>query len=76
MSLVRADGLALIPRLSEGLHAGAEVEVELLRPTAEIAQTIVAIGSHDLTLDLLSNALARRAPGASSPRPTSAAWAA
>ena len=49
MSLVRADGIALIPRLSEGLQAGAEVEVELLRRPDEIDRTIVAIGSHDLT---------------------------
>src|SRR5229473_3466623 len=65
MSMVRADGLARIPRFSEGVHAGAEVEVELLRSMDEVAQTVVAIGSHDLALDLLSNALARRSPGAS-----------
>ncbi len=65
MSMVRADGLARIPRFSEGVHAGAEVEVELLRSMDEVARTVVAIGSHDLALDLLSNALARRAPGAS-----------
>jgi putative molybdopterin biosynthesis protein len=65
MSMVRADGLARIPRFSEGVHAGAEVEVELLRSMDEVARTVVAIGSHDLALDLLSNALARRSPGAS-----------
>jgi putative molybdopterin biosynthesis protein len=65
MSMVRADGLARIARFSEGVHAGAEVEVELLRSMDEIGQTVVAIGSHDLALDLLSNALARRSPGAS-----------
>src|SRR6266508_729924 len=43
MSLVRADGLVQIPRFSEGVHAGAEVTVELLRDLAEIAKTIVAI---------------------------------
>jgi putative molybdopterin biosynthesis protein len=31
MSMVRADGIVRIPRFSEGVHAGAEVEVELLR---------------------------------------------
>jgi putative molybdopterin biosynthesis protein len=65
MSMVRADGLARIPRFSEGIHAGAEVDVELLRTTNEIAHTVIAIGSHDMALDLLSNALARRLPGAS-----------
>jgi putative molybdopterin biosynthesis protein len=65
MSMVRADGLVRIPRFSEGVHAGAEVDVDLLRGMDEIRKTIVAIGSHDLALDLLSNALARRTPGAS-----------
>src|SRR6202165_5242806 len=65
MSMVRADGLARLPRFSEGVHAGAEVEVDLLRSMDDIRQTVVAIGSHDLALDLVSNALARRRPGAS-----------
>jgi putative molybdopterin biosynthesis protein len=63
MSLVRADGLVRIPRLSEGVHAGTTVEVELLRRPEEVRNTIVAIGSHDLTLDLLASAIAQRHPG-------------
>jgi putative molybdopterin biosynthesis protein len=65
MSMVRADGLARIPRFSEGVHAAEEVQVELLRSLDDIRKTVIAIGSHDLALDLLSNALARRVPGAS-----------
>ena len=64
MSLVRADGLLRIPRFSEGVHAGAEVTVELLRDPSEIAGTIVAIGSHDLALDLLASHLRTFAPDA------------
>ncbi len=63
MSLVRADGLLRIPRFSEGMDAGTPVEVELLRPIEEIENTIVAIGSHDLSLDLLSSLLRGRHPG-------------
>jgi len=62
MSLVRADGIVRIPRFSEGVHAGATVTVELLRRPEEIEKTIVAIGSHDLTLDLLASLLRRRHP--------------
>ena len=62
MSLVRADGIVRIPRLSEGLDAGAAVDVELLRPAAEVENTIVAIGSHDLTLDLMQSFLRRQRP--------------
>ena len=65
MSMVRADGLVLVPRFSEGLDAGQQVTVDLLRPPEEIEGTIVAIGSHDLTLDLLASHLHRRNPGIS-----------
>ena len=62
-SLVRADGLVRIPRFSEGLDAGARVTVQLYRTPAEIERTIVAIGSHDLTLDLLAQFLAATGQG-------------
>jgi putative molybdopterin biosynthesis protein len=56
-SLVRADGLLVVPAGIEGHHAGSVVAVELLRSLEEIARTIVAIGSHDLVLDLAASAL-------------------
>lgn len=62
-SLVRADGLLHIPRFSEGLDAGREVEVMLLRAPDEIEQTVVVVGSHDPMLDLLGQYLAARSPG-------------
>ena len=61
-SLVRADGLVVIPRFSEGVGAGEEVTVELLRPAEEIERTILATGSHDLALDLLASRLHRLEP--------------
>ena len=62
MSLVRADGLVLIPRFSEGVDVGTTVTVELLRSPEEVENTVVAIGSHDLTLDLLASHLHRHYP--------------
>jgi putative molybdopterin biosynthesis protein len=56
-SLVRADGLLVVPAGLEGHHAGDTVDVELLRGLQEIERTIVAIGSHDLVLDLAASAL-------------------
>ncbi|MGD9529886.1 MAG: substrate-binding domain-containing protein, partial [Pseudonocardia sp.] len=56
-SLVRADGLLVVPAGLEGHHAGEEVRVELLRGLGEIGRTIVAIGSHDLVLDVAASAL-------------------
>jgi putative molybdopterin biosynthesis protein len=61
-SLVKADGLLTIPRFSEGHHAGEQVTVELLCAPSKIDQTIVAIGSHDMTLDLLADHLRRAHP--------------
>lgn len=57
-SLVRADGIALLPRGVQGLEAGASVRVKLYRHPAELERTILAIGSHDMSLDLLAQFLA------------------
>ena len=59
MSLVRADGIIRIPRFVEGLRAGQDVEAELLVPPEVLERTIVVTGSHDLTMDLLADALQR-----------------
>ena len=56
-SLVRADGLLVVPAGLEGHHPGEEVDVELLRSIDEVEHTIVAIGSHDLILDLAASHL-------------------
>jgi putative molybdopterin biosynthesis protein len=62
-SLVRADGLVRVPRFSEGVEAGANVTVHLYRSPADVERTLVAIGSHDLTLDLLAQFLAAQGLG-------------
>jgi putative molybdopterin biosynthesis protein len=62
MSLVRADGFVRIPAMSEGIGAGTEIDVELMRSKGDIENTIVCIGSHDNTLDLLANILKKRHP--------------
>jgi putative molybdopterin biosynthesis protein len=56
-SMVKADGILLIPRFKEGFHAGELVNVQLMTAPHLIHNTILAIGSHDLTLDLLANQL-------------------
>lgn len=57
MSLVRADGIVRISARTEALSVGTEVEVELMRSKNEIKNTIVCIGSHDNTLDILANTI-------------------
>jgi putative molybdopterin biosynthesis protein len=61
-SLVRADGLARIPRFSEGVDAGQTIDVLLYRPLDVIRKTVMAMGSHDPMLDLLAQFLATRHP--------------
>ena len=61
-SLTQADGIIRIPAFSEGLNENEATEVELLKPLDEIANTVVMVGSHDLTLDLLANLLGRYYP--------------
>ena len=61
-SLVRADGLLVVPAPLEGHHPGEEVEVRLLRGVGEIDRTIVVTGSHDLILDLAASSLRDRDP--------------
>ncbi len=61
-SLTQADGIIRIPSLSEGLSENEVTEAELWRNLDEIKNTVVMVGSHDLTLDLLANLLRRRYP--------------
>jgi putative molybdopterin biosynthesis protein len=57
-SLVQADGLALVPSGTQGMEAGEKIQVRMVRSRSEIEKTILAIGSHDLTLDLMAQFLA------------------
>jgi putative molybdopterin biosynthesis protein len=61
-SLTRADGLLTVPALSEGLEEDRPVTAELLVPPEDIESTLVVLGSHDNTLDLLATLLRRRDP--------------
>ena len=62
MSLVQADGFLIVPSNSEGIGAGEQVNIELLRDEYEIENTLVFIGSHDNILDVLANLLHRLRP--------------
>lgn len=55
MSLVKADGIVEIPRSTEGIEVGEEVEVSLLKKISHIKETLVSIGSHDLIMDIVGD---------------------
>jgi putative molybdopterin biosynthesis protein len=59
-SLSRADGITIIPRGIQGIEAGQPVQVRLYRSLQEIENTLLIIGSHDLTLDLLAKYLSKK----------------
>ena len=58
-SLSRAEGIIRTSSLSEGIAAGEEVEATLLVEPEELASTVMIIGSHDITLDILADELRR-----------------
>ncbi|NLW91167.1 MAG: molybdopterin biosynthesis protein [Syntrophomonadaceae bacterium] len=59
-SLVKADGVLVIPRGNEGLQTGEKCRVELRRPRKVIDRTIISIGSHDICLDFLADILQKQ----------------
>ncbi len=54
-SLTEADGIIRIPNHIEGFRAHEPVTAELLRPLRAVNNTIVVVGSHDNTLDVLAD---------------------
>ncbi len=59
-SLARADGILQIPQELEGHEVEETVQVRLLRPHEQLDHTLIMIGSHDNSLDVLANELKRR----------------
>lgn len=54
-SITQADGIIRIPEHLEGVNADEPVTAELLRPLPSVNNTIVIVGSHDNTLDILAD---------------------
>lgn len=59
-SITEADGIIRIPNHIEGINDQELVKAELLRPLDSINNTIVVVGSHDNTLDILADQLRNR----------------
>jgi putative molybdopterin biosynthesis protein len=54
-TLVKADGLLVIPKNSEGMEAGEKVQVALSKDFSVIDKTLVSIGSHDMVMDFIGS---------------------
>ena len=61
-SMLRADGIAHLPRFHEGAAAGSEIEVQSFRSEAELAYTALLQGSHDPLLELLAHEISAQRP--------------
>jgi molybdopterin molybdotransferase/putative molybdopterin biosynthesis protein len=54
-SITEADGIIRIPNHIEGLKDNETAAAELLHPLSSVQNTIVIVGSHDNTLDVLAD---------------------
>ncbi len=61
-SLTKAQAVTQLAPEAEGLESGAKVTAELLVDAGELSRTLVCVGSHDNTLDILADMLMRRDP--------------
>lgn len=59
-TLVKSDGIVVIERGNEGLNAGDPCTAELKKPLKMIDNTLVCLGSHDMTIDFLIDILYRK----------------
>lgn len=59
-TLTRAEGIVRIPALSEGLSQKEEIQAELLVDEEDLLNTVVIIGSHDITIDILADEIRRK----------------
>ncbi len=61
-SFTKADGILTIPQDSEGIDAGEEVEIRLLKPLSQIENSLIITGSHDPLIDELSDMIKKDNP--------------
>jgi putative molybdopterin biosynthesis protein len=62
-SFVKADGILEIPLNCEGIEAGQEVNISLIKSEQAIKNTLVITGSHDPLLDVVADEFARQYKG-------------
>ncbi|MBS3731282.1 MAG: molybdopterin biosynthesis protein [Desulfobacterales bacterium] len=59
-SITEADGIIRIPADKEGIRENESVRARLLKPRTSVENTIVAVGSHDNTIDVLADLIRSR----------------
>ncbi|GAB7078371.1 molybdopterin biosynthesis protein [Megalodesulfovibrio paquesii] len=61
-TLSKAQATTQLPANAEGLEAGSTITAELLVEPAELGRSLLCVGSHDNTLDILADMLMGRTP--------------
>ena len=59
-SFTKADGVLIVEQNCEGIEAGEEVEIRLIKPLCEIENTLIVTGSHDPLIDEVADFLAKQ----------------
>lgn len=59
MSMVRADGILIIPQNSEGIEAGEVAKIKLLKNKSLLNDTLLSIGSHDILMDIVADVMSK-----------------
>jgi molybdopterin molybdotransferase/putative molybdopterin biosynthesis protein len=59
-TLTRAEGIIRIPANSEGISQNETIQAELLVPREDVSNTVVIIGSHDMTIDILEDEIRKK----------------
>ena len=59
-TIIRAEGIIRIDSFTEGIKEGEEIHAQLLVDESDIENTVVIIGSHDISIDILSNEIRKR----------------
>lgn len=62
-SLVRADGIIRIPQDTSGLSEGEEIDADILASRDMIEGRLLAIGSHDMCIDVIGSLLKEKTGG-------------
>lgn len=60
-TFTRAEGIIRIPPFSEGVSRDEIIDAELLVNDEELLNTVVVIGSHDITIDILADEIRQNA---------------
>lgn len=60
LSMVRADGILIIPQNSEGVEAGEVLDVRLLKTRKSLDITLLSIGSHDILMDIVADLMSKK----------------